>query len=40
VVGPESAFIVSEDHVEDPVEGVLDGPVIADERADEIGGEQ
>ena len=37
VVGPDSAFVVAKDHVHDPVQGVLDGPVGADHRADRGG---
>ena len=39
VIGSQSAFVVAEDHVENPVEAVFDGPVIADEGAEETGGE-
>jgi hypothetical protein len=34
VVGSDVAFVVAKDHVHDPVQGVLDGPVGADDRAD------
>ena len=32
MVGPDTAFILSEDHVHHPVEAVFDGPVAADRR--------
>ena len=38
VVGPQPAFVVAEDHIEDPVQAVLDSPVISNERCDEDGG--
>ena len=34
VVGHDAAFFVAKDHVHDPAQGVLDGPVGADHRAD------
>ena len=37
VVGSDAAFIVAKDHVHDPVQGVLDGPVRADHGADRGG---
>jgi hypothetical protein len=37
VVGSDAAFIVAKDHVHDPVQGVLDGPVRSDHRADRGG---
>src|SRR5260370_12926720 len=37
VVGSDAAFVVAKDHVHDPVQGVLDGPVRADHRPDHSG---
>lgn len=37
VVGSQPGFIVAEDHVHDPMEAVLDGPVAADDRPQQVG---
>ncbi len=39
VIGADAAFVVAEDHVEDPMEAVLDGPMVADEGSDQAGQE-
>jgi hypothetical protein len=38
IFGPHSAFVVAESHVHDPVQTVLDAPVIAYRRPHPIGG--
>ncbi len=37
VVGSDAAFVVAKDHVHDPVQGVLGGPMGSDHRADRSG---
>src|SRR5260221_11384513 len=37
VVGSDAAFVVAKDHVHDPVQGVLDGPMRPDHRAERVG---
>jgi hypothetical protein len=39
VLAHEAAFVVAEGHVEDPMEVVLDGQMIADEGAEQAGDE-
>lgn len=38
VFSPDAAFIVAKDHVHDPVQAVLDDPVVTDHRPDRHGG--
>src|SRR5580700_11502732 len=37
VLGADAAFVVAEDHVHDPMEAVLDGPMAADDGAELAG---
>ena len=39
MVCSQAALVIAEDHVEHPVEAVFDGPMVADERANQIGDE-
>ena len=39
MIGADTAFVVAEDHVEDPMEAVLYGPMVADEGSDQAGQE-
>ena len=39
VFGSDPAFVITEDHIENPVQTILDGPVITDDAPDLVGGE-
>src|SRR5271166_1720712 len=36
VIGPDAALVIAEDHIHDPVQAVLDGPVAAHDRPEEV----
>jgi hypothetical protein len=36
VIGPNPTFIIAEDHVHNPVQAVLDGPMAAHHRPEEV----
>src|SRR3954465_913848 len=36
VVGSDPALVIAEDHVQDPVQAVLNGPVTADDRTQQV----
>src|SRR5208282_5361468 len=36
MIGPDAALVIAEDHIHDPVQAVLDGPVAAHDRPEEV----
>ncbi len=39
MVGSQAALVISEDHIEHPMEAVLDSPMVSDEWSDQAGDE-
>ena len=39
MVGSQAAFVIAEDHIQYPMEAVLDGPMVADEWSDQASDE-
>ncbi len=39
MVGSQPALVIAKDHVQHPMEAVLDGPMVADEWSDQAGDE-